>query len=130
MRPIKFRGISRGIRYPKGKTFPKDQSHCGFYDGGWSMDAPNIFFEDEHGWNFVPVNPDTVAQLVGYDIAGNEVYEGDIVVSELGNEFVAELRPMVTQKTPLGENVNLDIYKFKLKGEKGNGRRENLGSRE
>ena len=54
MKNFKFKGVSRGIRYPKGKVY------TGFYDGGWSIDAPCIFFEDKRGWNFVPVEPDSV----------------------------------------------------------------------
>ncbi len=65
MRQIKFRGEARGIRYPKGKEYR------GYYDGGWSMDAPCIFFEDERGWHFVPVDPDSV-ELVTDEEAHHE----------------------------------------------------------
>ena len=32
-----------------------------------------------------------VAQLVGYDVDGKEIYEGDTVISEYGYEVVARL---------------------------------------
>ena len=65
MRPIKFRG----------RDYFTGEWHYGFY------------LEDEDGVNIFEnkcaylVGPDSVAQLVGYDKDGNEVYEGDTVQS-------------------------------------------------
>lgn len=109
--PIKFRGVARGIRqYPKGKIY------YGLYDDGWDVEAPCIFFKDDtNSWNFVPIEPDSVAQLIGYDKDGKEIYTGDVVISELGNKFTAELRPLVAKQTVIDEIINLDIQDFKLK---------------
>ena len=38
---------------------------------------------------YYEVYPDSVAQLVGYDSAGNEVYEGDLLETH-GGELVAD----------------------------------------
>ncbi len=50
-----------------------------------------------------PVEPDSVAQLVGYDSAGNEVYEGDVVIGEYGDEVVARLMDNLPPKAKLQE---------------------------
>ena len=39
---------------------------------------------------YYEVYPDSVAQLVGYDSAGNEVYEGDLLETH-GGELVADM---------------------------------------
>lgn len=42
------------------------------------------------------VAPDSVAQLVGYDVDGKEVYEGDTLTDILGNEYTARIRIELT----------------------------------
>ena len=37
------------------------------------------------------VDADSIAQLVGFDLAGNEVYEGDFLIDELEQEYTAEI---------------------------------------
>jgi len=52
-------------------------------------------------WRGIPakieVDPETVAQLCGYDKHGYEVYEGDILIDELEQEHIAEIydRPQI-----------------------------------
>ena len=36
-----------------------------------------------------PVDADSIAQLVGYDVDGNEVYEGDTLILPYGDEYEA-----------------------------------------
>lgn len=67
MRQIKFRG--RHVEY-------HDEIYYGFYE----MDARgNHFIIDSNNIMHI-VDPESVAQLVGHDSNGNEVYEGDTVV--------------------------------------------------
>lgn len=74
-RPIKFRG--RDIR---GRILFGDIRHN---NGVWFMFDGDFWYE---------VDPDSVAQLVGYDKDGKEIYEGDKVTSEVyEGEFVARL---------------------------------------
>ena len=74
MRPIKFRG--RDIR---GRTLFGDIRHN---NGGCFMFDGDFWYE---------VDSDSIAQLVGYDKDGKEVYEGDIIVDENGGEMPAML---------------------------------------
>lgn len=47
------------------------------------------------------VDPDSIARFVGYDADGNEVYEGDKVISEYGDEVVARLMDNLPPKAKL-----------------------------
>lgn len=87
MRQIKFRGrvpdtdcikLERGtIRYGALMTFA--EGIAGYTH--WIIE----------GYRNYPVAPETVAQLVGYDSDGAEVYEGDIVADQSGNTTKARL---------------------------------------
>lgn len=63
------------------------------------------------------IDADTLSQLAGYDMDGREVYAGDVEIDKQGNEYVAQLRPCVVRKTPLGEDIHFDVDKFTLKEE-------------
>ena len=77
MRPIKFRG--RNIK--TGKI------HYGFYSeypvGGGRIETC-IIDKYMDGWE---VEPESVAQLVGYDADGKEIYSDDKVIDSSGKEL-------------------------------------------
>ncbi len=74
--PIKFRGVN----IVEHTTLKKGETICGKvlmqYANG------KVWLGNETG---TYVDPDSVAQLVGYDTEGNEVYEGDIVDGFFGD---------------------------------------------
>ena len=79
--PIKFRGkseVTGKIIYGIGVKVYPDYS---------TMILDSLACED--------VEEDSVAQLIGYDIDGNEIYEGYIVRDVDGNEFLARLEARV-----------------------------------
>lgn len=101
-RPIKFRGrVIKDRRVGDGGTIG-----YGFFSG---ITKGNGLFENywiraenpiEPGYDYheeKPIDPESLAQLCGYDKNGAEVYEGDILVDELEQEHVAEIydRPNV-----------------------------------
>ena len=51
----------------------------------------------------IPVNENSIAQLVGFDADGNEVYEGDELVLQNGAEYVAKLFGNITSSVKLKE---------------------------
>lgn len=71
MRTIKFRGRCIG----SGTLVYGDLKH--YFD--------DVFV---NGWQ---VKPESVAQLVGYDCDGKEVYEGDVLILQNGIEYIAFL---------------------------------------
>ena len=92
-RPIKFRGVSLDT----GEFIYGDLRIIGI--------RPHIFKEAQcyYDEELIEVDEDSVAQLVGYDANGNEVYEGDKVVSEYGDEIVARLMDNLPPKAKLKE---------------------------
>ena len=70
MRPIKFRGRTCGNVMVYG-----DLRHVG----------TTAVIDD------TAVYEDSIAQLVGYDCDGREVYEGDVLIDELEQEYTAEI---------------------------------------
>lgn len=51
----------------------------------------------------IPVNADSIAQLVGVDKDGREIYEGDTFIVPCGTEIVAKFFDNVTRKAKLKE---------------------------
>ena len=79
MRPIKFRG-----KNADGTIYYGDLVTC-------YKNAVAIAFKNEDGdLTHAPVAPESVAQLVGYDEDGNEVYEGDELISNLNPDYVVK----------------------------------------
>lgn len=84
MIPIKFRGIDAFGRYHYGDVWQRN-------------DGTVLFDRKTHVW--IRVSPNSIAQLVGYDCDGNEVYEGDVLVLEHGGnifEYTAHLNAFAT----------------------------------
>ena len=81
-RPIKFRGRTCGNVMVYG-----DLRHVG----------STAVIDD------TAVYEDSIAQLVGFDRDGNEVYEGDIVIEDSGAEFAARLFANITMLAKLKE---------------------------
>ena len=73
MRPIKFRG----------RRLDNDNFVYGYFSRYHNKPLVDGFM----------VYPDSVAQLVGYDADGNEVYEGDEFTDKYGHTFTARLQP-------------------------------------
>ena len=58
-----------------------------------SCEYPHIRAHKQH--KYIEVDPDSVKQLIGHDINGREVYEGDILVDHVGTEYIARLEPYI-----------------------------------
>lgn len=74
MRLIKFRGRARNGEFVYG-----DLIHS------WGSTS---IFDGEHRYT---VEPESVAQFIGLDKNGLEVYEGDKLIDDPENEFTAEI---------------------------------------
>ena len=87
--PIKFRGRFwlKGLEPSDINTRLSDGD---FVFGGYAR--MKFLFDDDEGDYIIQndstaflVYPDSVAQLVGYDVDGKEIYEGDTLVDKDGN---------------------------------------------
>ena len=102
MREIKFRGEMRGFDY--------------YAFGDLRHRGDEVFVD---GYR---VKPETVAQLVGYDANGNEVYEGDKLVSTKNSDCVCSayfepfpeqddvIKPNHFSNFVLQKTINCDIW--------------------
>lgn len=94
-RPIKF----RGRRSDNGELVYGSYCHEVYRDLG-TLHA----IIDEGGEEFI-VEEDSIAQLVGYDQDGNEVYEGDELTGNYEGvdiEYVARLKAYANSSHPTG----------------------------
>ncbi len=120
MKKIKFRGrmIASEIH---NEYIAEDEMLIGGYveiDG-----KPHIVHKMTMGWVISEVKPESVAQLIGVDKNGAEVYEGDKVIRETfiddeGNEHeVLEAFPMAATFEDFSAIENGEIVKVKVGNE-------------
>lgn len=107
--PIKFRG----------RCVDNGEYIYGVYVKSVPMSSfPGIVDDDDY---IHDVDPDSVAQLVGYDVDGKEVYEGDTLTDILGNEYTARIRIELIcedrRSTLRGKVYTGTVDNLKLKGE-------------
>lgn len=87
MRQYKFRGETRKSEfYDAGKIVYG--SSLSYFMG---EDYPQIGDETPQGES-IPVKPDSIRQLIAVDKAGNEIYEGDEIISRFGATCLANFR--------------------------------------
>ena len=95
MRPIKFRGcVPDSDKIDGGRIV-----YGSLVDHGESKYSYRYWIYPLEGERNYPVEPDSIAQLVGYDKNGNEVYEGDTLIDDDGAEFIAQLQGVVRWET-------------------------------
>lgn len=83
MRQIKFRGID-------AETGGTVYGYPVIYDSG---KFTHWFYRPNEDSN-CPVKPESIAQLVGYDSNGVEVYEGDTLIDAFDNQYEVQFYPM------------------------------------
>ncbi len=83
MRTIKFRGRAMNGDFVYGLLTRKKIRSSG--EIRWAIATGNCTAGET-----VPINENSIAQLVGVDSAGNEIYEGDLLETH-GGELVADM---------------------------------------
>ena len=111
-RPIKFRGrVPDTDKLDGGRIVYGSLVDYGEDDGLYRYWIHPI---GGGGRNYFPVNEDSIAQLVGYDCDGREVYEGDFLVNDNGDGFFAELvGAVITDEGFLHADIPPEILKLK-----------------
>ncbi len=97
IRPIKFRGRDMNGHFVFGLLTKKKIRSSG--EICYAIATGNCSAGET-----IPVNENSIAQLVGYDANGNEVYEGDTFVVPSGTEIVARFFDNITRNAKLKEN--------------------------
>ncbi|MBQ3435078.1 MAG: hypothetical protein IJG24_08560 [Selenomonadaceae bacterium] len=111
MRPIKFRG-----RVPDNQGIDAGKIVCGsLLDyGEGTLNCPQFWIRPKDADRNFPVDEDSIAQLVGFDADGREVYEGDFLVNDNGDGFFAELvGAVLTDEGFLHADIPPEILKLK-----------------
>ena len=104
MRPIKFLGKRTDIdEFIIGEAVDLGGNSIGCW--------VRVYGDWELRW--YPVEPESIAQFVGYDKDGREVYEGDILVDKEGNGFTARLVCRVLDDEGFLLDIPLEYCKLK-----------------
>ena len=98
MREIKFRGMTMGGHFVYGLLTKKRIRNSG--ELAWAIAAGNFT-----GAETVPVIEETIAQLVGHDSQGAEIYEGDTLTDGSGNSYIAVLERCVEWKYDSNDSI-------------------------
>ena len=97
-RPIKFRGrVPDNDKLDGGKIV--FGSLVDYGDGMY-----RFWINPIGGDRNFPIEENSIAQLVGYDKDGREVYEGDTFIVQCGTEITARLFDNITENAKLKEN--------------------------
>lgn len=93
MKVVKFRGKVRDGKFVYGDLLHRDEKS----------------FIRTCNFRYFEIDPESVALLVGHDVEGKEVYEGDMLEDVMG-EYTAQLEPVA-----LGKSVFGGLYRFEGK---------------
>ena len=118
--PVKFRGRF-WLKDDYVEVAPKDGEII--YGGYTRMkflddDGEGDYIINENGLALL-VYPNSVAQLIGYDAAGNEVYEDDKLIRG-SHEYIAGIRPVSYTDDKKYYKPEKDFSRFLLKENKKN----------
>ena len=102
MEKIKFRGVAEDGKYIFSDSID-------FEVDGYDREFCRL--KDEFG-NWLFVNPNSVAQFVGWDANDNEVYEGDILTDQNSNQFIARIDFKAVLK--FDEETTKDVIELQL----------------
>lgn len=101
MREIKFRGKTPDGKTIYGSYVPFDYANFGVMVGRVFNDF-QTYIEHHRGHGIMDeqgkihaVIQESVQQFCGVDSNGDEVYEGDAVIDDYGNEYIAECIPSI-----------------------------------
>lgn len=105
-RPIKFRG----------RDLETGEYVFGEFGQGATSGEPMIYFYDYDAqqWVGAAVEPESVAQLVGYDTDGKEVYEGDTLIDKYKTLFGDSKSTFVAELWSRAKNPANGVYKFEI----------------
>lgn len=108
MRQIKFRGKVLDTSLDAGRiVYGSFVEYAEKFQGSTHWIIP---LNDDRGY---PVEPESVAQFVGFDVDGKEVYDGDTVTNEQGEIFQAFLIDAVLTNEGFFHSLPTEIFKLK-----------------
>lgn len=109
MRPIKFRGRDMNGHFVYGLLTKKRIRSSG--EIRWAIATGNCSLAET-----VPVNENSIAQLVGLDCDGREVYDDDTLIDQKGREYTVSADVQVELFCGgVYEPLYSTLYKFRLK---------------